>query len=616
MVVAMLELVNPAWAWGLAATGLPVLAHLLSSRGGRLVAFPAVRFLQQAAADTARWLRPRHWLLMALRITAIAAIMLALTRPVWHGRTLAAAGRQGVAVAIVVDRSASMTRTDRGATLFDDARRRAIALLERLDPSRDVATVILLDDAPAALAPAPSANFAHLAARLEAVEPVLTHGDAAAAVSLARAELARLAPPEHGHRLPRVVIFSDMQASQWVSLPRDPTIPVGAYRIGREQPNLAVFAPSPLAARTVAGQPAAVSVQVGNFTPQAQDIAVVMTHDGDDTRKLVRLDAYAHGTVRFDFTPRVTGVAEIGFRIDHAGDALAADDQTGLFLDVVSARPVTLVTSAGVDDPATAAFFVSRALRADGSGLEVAMASPQESIGGEVDVAVLVEAGNVAIDEAMPETATVIQIVDSPDRIMTDRVKGVGSFRADSPVLEVFEGSSLQPLLDARFSRPSVADADAGEILIAFDDGSPLVSTSQLQQRRLVRIWADLSPAGTDFARGPAFAPLLHQLIRSLSPSHGGPSPNLHPTTRGDDPRLGLPGPLPDGRWVELAATESDLRTLGEEDAAPAREGETTATFVRGRELELWPLLLTASVLCLIAEPLVAGHRWGGRRDA
>ena len=85
MLFGYLSLVNPMWLWALpVAVAVPLFAHLLSSRGGQVVRFPATRFVQMAAANHAKWLRPRHWLLLLLRCAFLSLIALAFTGPVWY----------------------------------------------------------------------------------------------------------------------------------------------------------------------------------------------------------------------------------------------------------------------------------------------------------------------------------------------------------------------------------------------------------------------------------------------------------------------------------------------------------------------------------------------------
>jgi hypothetical protein len=625
MVLAAIELVNPLWAWGLLAAGaLPLLAHLFSAHGGRLAAFPAVRFVERAAADAAQLLRTRHRLLMLLRIAILTALVLALTRPLWRSDAVAAVPGAGVAVVVVLDRSASMMRTQAGATLFDDARRRAASLLASLDPARDVATVVLLDDAPQTLSPGGmSANFAWLIDRLDAVEPAPVYGDTAAAVNLARAELRRLdAGDDAPTRTARIDVFSDMQATQWRGVERAETARLVFHTIGAAQDNLAVFNPGTAATRVIAGQPAQAHVHVGNFTDQVRTVTVAMSRRGEAMRRDVRVEPFAVAMVTFDFVPEQPGVELLQFAIEHGGDALALDDRTGRYVAVESARPVDLVTAADPDDPTTAAYFVARAMRARDAGVRLTVRPPAGDLRSDADVILLIEAGAVSRDrvEAWVDAGrTVIWAIDSPEaaaaldhtggRWVEADAQPVAWVQADAPVLRVFEGPAMQPLMAATFARRMAGSLQHGVPLMRLADGLPLLSVVQRGDGRLIVFAADLAPRSSDFVKGPAFAPLLHQLVRSYAPR--GTPPNPTPRSIGDD-RFATLGPVAElAQWVELDAAESDLRTVAPREMPEVDATAATGTAVRGRAVDLWPALAALAALLLTTEALLV-RRWGG----
>ena len=141
MTIGFLHLTNPLWLWALtAAMGLPVIVHILGGRGGRRVVFPTIRLMQQGEADRVRIDRVHQWVLLFLRSAILGLIVTAFARPVWL-RADAAQGRTPIGViALLLDRSASMNRTDRGTTLFDEARRQVIERLGQLRPEKDQAS--------------------------------------------------------------------------------------------------------------------------------------------------------------------------------------------------------------------------------------------------------------------------------------------------------------------------------------------------------------------------------------------------------------------------------------------------------------------------------------------
>ena len=100
---------QPALLWGLAAAALPILIHLLNRLRYRTVPWGAMMFLLRVTRSATKRSRLRHYLILACRTLALAALALAMARPLTGG-WLGGLGRGGApdAVLILLDRSASM----------------------------------------------------------------------------------------------------------------------------------------------------------------------------------------------------------------------------------------------------------------------------------------------------------------------------------------------------------------------------------------------------------------------------------------------------------------------------------------------------------------------------
>src|SRR5690349_19608856 len=99
---------------GLLGVGIPVAVHLLHRQRTTPVRWGAMQFLVESRPLLKRRKRLDHWLLMLLRMSAVALLVLALSRPVQVRGTGAPlggdSGRAATDVAVVVDRSLSMGR--------------------------------------------------------------------------------------------------------------------------------------------------------------------------------------------------------------------------------------------------------------------------------------------------------------------------------------------------------------------------------------------------------------------------------------------------------------------------------------------------------------------------
>lgn len=132
-----MSFVHPLLLSGLLLVGVPVLLHLIMRQKPKHLLFPAFRFLLQKHRTNQRKLRLRHLLLLFLRMLLIVAICLALARPKVLNERLSS--NQPVAAVFIVDTSASMEYTVGGKTRLDEAKRRALELLEELPEGSRIA---------------------------------------------------------------------------------------------------------------------------------------------------------------------------------------------------------------------------------------------------------------------------------------------------------------------------------------------------------------------------------------------------------------------------------------------------------------------------------------------
>lgn len=118
------------WALvGLLAAALPVLLHLVQRREPPEVAFPAVRYLEDATRDHRRRLKLRNLLLLVVRTLLIIMLVLAAAGP-----TVAARGfgdHQPSALVLVVDNSASSAAVREGEMTLTSLVTAAGGVLER-----------------------------------------------------------------------------------------------------------------------------------------------------------------------------------------------------------------------------------------------------------------------------------------------------------------------------------------------------------------------------------------------------------------------------------------------------------------------------------------------------
>jgi hypothetical protein len=122
---------------------LPVIIHLINQQRFQSVQWAAMMFLLSAKAISRGYTRLRQWLIMLLRMAAVAAAILAISRPLSQGWLAVVGGDRASAAIVLLDRSPSMSQASRagGESKLTTATRQVAAALETLGASR----VVLID---------------------------------------------------------------------------------------------------------------------------------------------------------------------------------------------------------------------------------------------------------------------------------------------------------------------------------------------------------------------------------------------------------------------------------------------------------------------------------------
>ena len=122
---------------------LPVIIHLINQQRFQSVQWAAMMFLLSAKAISRGYTRLRQWLIMLLRMAAVAAAILAISRPLSQGWLAVVGGDRASAAIVLLDRSPSMSQASAagGESKLTTARRQVAAALETLGASR----VVLVD---------------------------------------------------------------------------------------------------------------------------------------------------------------------------------------------------------------------------------------------------------------------------------------------------------------------------------------------------------------------------------------------------------------------------------------------------------------------------------------
>ena len=124
-----MQFVHPEVLWALSALTIPVLVHLFSFRRHRKVSFSQTAFLKEVRMESRSRNRIRNWLVLLMRLAAMACIILAFAEPMWpteDGEDNSGQKR----VSIYMDTSPSMELEGRNGPMLEAAKNGALALVE------------------------------------------------------------------------------------------------------------------------------------------------------------------------------------------------------------------------------------------------------------------------------------------------------------------------------------------------------------------------------------------------------------------------------------------------------------------------------------------------------
>ena len=104
-----MSFLTPLFLVGLAGLAIPVLLHLIQKERRNVVQFPSLMFIRRIPYQSVQRRRIRHWLLLAMRLAALALLVMAFGRPFFRRTDAAAASGSGAReVVVLLDRSYSM----------------------------------------------------------------------------------------------------------------------------------------------------------------------------------------------------------------------------------------------------------------------------------------------------------------------------------------------------------------------------------------------------------------------------------------------------------------------------------------------------------------------------
>ena len=340
---------QPWLLFALPLVALPVIIHLINQQRFQSVEWAAMRFLLSARALSRGYTRLRQFLILLLRVLAVAAAILAVSRPLSQGWLAAAGGDRSAAAIVLFDRSPSMSQVSAAGheSKLTTARRQVAAALETLGLNR----VVLIDSVSCQPLELSSAR---------AIEQVPETEPAAAPADLPRLLQAACEQLSANKSAAGTIwICSDQRANDW-------KVADSAWPAIRE-----TLAKLPQSVRIVllgftapAAGNLAVRVAQATLAPRGQDwelrldISIRRTSDSGPTRVPVQIElGAARSTVDIELTGTETVLAGHAIPIEAA--ALAAEDNAGSDQDPAQAHGWGRISIPADTNPADNDFYVA-----------------------------------------------------------------------------------------------------------------------------------------------------------------------------------------------------------------------------------------------------------------
>ncbi len=550
-----MSFLTPLFLLGLAALAIPVLVHLTQRERKSVVAFPSLMFLKKIPYESVQKRRIRDWLLLALRLAALALIVSAFARPFLRGSDVAAAVGGARDIVVLLDRSYSMGYGDS----WSRAQRAAAESIASATPADRISLVLFADHAEVALRSTPDRSRA--VAEINAASPGPGSTKYGPALKLAGSLLAE-------SRLPRkeVIVVSDFQRSGWqpddtLRLPGGTAITTAVVE-GASGPSLALT-PATLLRTRDAGQPERVTITAGvlnRTAAAATGIPVQLEMDGRIVQTIA-VNVEGSGSAAVTFAPvsiaatttratvRLgtdtptgvavqTGIAPVASSID----ALARDNVFNFVITPSAPVPVTVVTQGNRGD---ANLYLMRALEiGQAPRFETSLQSIEALAGDAANRARLLILNDIAVpDETAAKLVTFVEggggllIATGPraswpaareawlPAVMTapvDRTRGAAAKLSGMDyghaVFEPFRAPRSGDFSTARFySYRGLRAAKDATVLARFDTGEPALVEKAIGLGRVVMFASTIDLSWNDLALKPVFLPFVHQLGRHLS---------------------------------------------------------------------------------------------------
>jgi hypothetical protein len=529
------QFLAPLFFVALAGLAIPVLLHLTQREKKQIIRFPSLMFVRRIPYQSVRRRKIQHWLLLLVRVAALALIIFAFARPFFRQGDLPIVPGAGAReLVVLLDTSYSMGFADR----WERARAAAQEQIQRMSGT-DRGSVVLFSSG-ADIAVRASMDRSPLSAAVAAAKPGAGATRYAPALKVAGGILSESTLPRR-----EVVLISDFQRTGWrgeegIRLPRGTVVTPVPITGSGDQVNVSVQAVS-LSRSTFSDQERVTVTGVVTNRSDRPVSGTTLTLDVNGIKhgsKPVQLEPGGSSSVEFE--PVLVGGRNMKATVTLSADALAADNTFNFIISPTEPVHVTVVDRG----TGNAGLYLSRALAVgDAPRFEVVTRQVETLSDDDLRRSAAIVLNDVALQPSQarrlsryveqggglfvaagqranwPQEVDLLPgSIDNPvDRTRGDAAR-IGALEYAHPVFEPFRAPrsgnfSTVPVYQYR----KVTPAKDAQILAKFDGVAPAVIERRVGSGRVL-LWASaLDTSWSDLPTRGVFVPFIHQSMRHLA---------------------------------------------------------------------------------------------------
>jgi hypothetical protein len=337
---------NGVFAFALAAVGVPILIHLLNRRRSKREPFSSLEFLEEVTRRQRRRIQLRQWILLALRMLAVACVVLAMMRPAVRSGLPGGAG--DTAATVIFDTSYSMAAGTEAASTRELADSR-LAELGTLFSAGDRVQLLFPDAEPTRAFDGPVQDFDRLEGAAKRAPLRYVPANPYLALEEAGRDLSQSTALNR-----EIYVLSDFQAADWEWGDRMPDLSTETrvYLVPLatdDLPNVAIANAAFVQASIRSGSSGAVRVTLANHSEDALSGHPVRVFVGDEVVAdgTIGVPANDVATADLPLIRELDPSSILEVRIDE--DALAVDDVAWVTTGERQTIRVLIVHGGGMD---------------------------------------------------------------------------------------------------------------------------------------------------------------------------------------------------------------------------------------------------------------------------